>query len=222
MIKKKNRSKRIILILSSVISLSLVTGGIILAKIILSDDSSKRKCQMHMITLVKPPPPPKIEEKPPEPEVEKKEEIKEPEPDQPQEVDNSTPDEAPPGDQLGLDSEGGIGSDGFGLVAKKGGRALIGSGSQYAWYYQRVIDELQTVVNRLIRENGGIPDRKLKTEVRIIVDDYGNIVDFEIIQSSGNQTLDATVKEAIALTAINEPPPTGMPRAMKFRISPRG
>jgi TonB family protein len=72
-----------------------------------------------------------------------------------------------------------------------------------------------------MRENGGIPDQKLKTYIRIVVDDGGDIIDFEITRSSGNKSLDNSVKEAILLTQINEPPPIGMPRAMKFRISPQ-
>lgn len=216
----QNKTKKIVITASVAITISLVTAGIILANLILSGDDEKRRRQVQMVTLIKPPPPPKIQEKPPEPEI-KKEEIKTPEP-EPEDMPDQSQDEPPPGNQLGLDAEGAAGTDAFGLAAKKGGQALIGGGgSQYAWYYNMIIDELQAVVNRLMRENGGIPHKNLNTHIRIVVDDAGNIVDYEITRSSGNDSLDLTVKEALVLTEIKEPPPIGMPRAMNFKISPK-
>ena len=50
--------------------------------------------------------------------------------------------DAPPGDELGLDAEGGAGSDGFGLRAKKGGRGLIGGGDRNRWYEGQVQRDL--------------------------------------------------------------------------------
>ena len=184
-----------------------------------------------MVTLMKPPPPPKIKEKPPEPEVEKKEEIIEPEQQEPEPepMEDQANDEPPPGNELGLDADGAGGSDGFGLKAKKGGRSLIGGKysdsslmRRYAWYTRIIQEELRKRINKYMEGNGGVPDGNLKAIVQISLDKEGNVLDFLIEGSSGNDHMDEALKKTLALAKISEPPPQGMPKTLKLKISSKG
>lgn len=230
--KTQPKSTRLMMwIISGLVTLMFL--GVVLGaiKLLLSDDGEKRRRQVRMVTLVKPPPPPKIKEKPPEPEIEKKQEIieqpqEEPEPEP---MDDMSDENASMDDNLGLDAEGTGGADGFGLRAKKGGRALIG-GSQgsasllrrYGWYTAIIQDELRKKINKYMEENGGVPDGNLKAMVKIKVDDFGKIIDFSLLKTSGNKNLDQAVLEALKVSALSEPPPVGMPRTLQLKVSAKG
>jgi periplasmic protein TonB len=218
---KKSRSSRSIWVISGGIALVFLCVGIVIAKLLITDDGEKRQRQIQMVTLMKPPPPPKIREEIPPPEL-KKEEVVELEEAPPDEMDDSSENDAPPGEDLGLDADGVAGSDAFGLKAKRGGRALIGSGSgsgnQYGWYTRMVCHEIEKRVNKILRGNGGVPDGDHKTVVKVELDDTGNIVSFSIVDSSGHDGVDHAVKEALEMASLSEPPPYGMPKRMQFRI----
>jgi TonB family protein len=203
-------------------------GGFFLVRMLISDDGEKRKRQVRMITLMKPPPPPPIKEKPPEPK-EKKEIIEPEKKDEPEQTDDQSKDDTPPGEQLGVDAEGSAGTDGFGLAAKKGGRPLIGGGlgensllRQFAWYTQILQEEIRKKVNQELEKNGGIPKGDLKTYVKVVLDANGRVVNFEIYGSSGNPKMDEAVRTALKVARISEPPPDGMPKAMKIKIASQG
>ncbi|MBN1105207.1 MAG: TonB family protein [Deltaproteobacteria bacterium] len=227
--KKKRASPKLIWIASGGIAVLLIVVGVVVVKMLISDDAAKRRQMIQMVTLIKPPPPPPPPEKPPEPEI-KKQEVIEEKPDKPEpEESKDSQDDKPAGDQLGLDADGTAGSDGFGLVGKKGGRALIGGdmGSQsllrrYAWYTQILQDEIRQKVKKRLDEAGGIPKGKFQTLVRIVLDEQGSILSFDIVGSSGNHKMDDAVKETLASARVQEPPPEGMPKAMKLRISSQG
>ncbi|MEA2084745.1 MAG: TonB C-terminal domain-containing protein [Thermodesulfobacteriota bacterium] len=195
-------------------------------KILLAEDSGKRERQIQMITLVKPPPPPEIEEEPPEPE-EQEEKIEEPEPEAPAE--DEAPDEPPPGEQLGLDADGSAGLDGFGLKAKKGGRALIGSDMnnaelmhKYAWYTRLIEELIRKKVQEVLDKDGGIPSGDYKTTIRIVLDAIGNIIDYSIYERSGMDRIDKAIEKVMRSTRVKESPPAGMPKAIRLRITSKG
>lgn len=209
----------------------VLAGGAWGVKAFLMDDSPRRKSPVTTVTLLRPPPPVQAKEKPPEPvikEVPKKEEIITPGPkDQPE---NSS-DNTPAGDKLGLDAEGGAGSDAFGLVGKKGGRSLLAGGdglgkysllSKFGWYNQIVEREITRKVMRSLEENGGVQKGKLKTVLRVSLDGRGAVTNYRIIGSSGNHKMDEAVLQAVEGIRISEPPPEGMPRTMVLRISSQG
>jgi TonB family protein len=227
--KKKRNPKVLIWLFSTIIILMLVSGGFFVIKLLISDDGSKRKRQIQMVTLLKPPPPPEIEEEPPEPEI-KEEEILEPEP---EETHNEISDEAEgdqeAGDELGLDAEGVAGSDGFGLIAKKGGAALIGGGSgnsgllrKYAWYTQMIQERIRENLQKELDKEGGVPEGNLEATVRIVLDEEGRITSFKIVGSSGSHEMDNAIDTALKLVNVDEPPPDGMPRAIKVKVSSKG
>jgi periplasmic protein TonB len=208
-----------------------VIAAVYIVKMVLSDDNPHKKSSVTTVTLLKPPPPVTVKEKPPEPEIkqaQKKEELIQTPQDQPKGPEN---DNTPAGDKLGLDAEGKAGGDAFGLAGKKGGRSLLAGGdgmgrlsllSKYAGYSKMVETEIQKRVMTRLDEEGGIPKGKLQTVVRISVDSNGIIIDSKIIGSSGNNKMDEAVKTTLMHIKISEPPPEGMPRTIKVKISSQG
>lgn len=228
--QRRNGGNKVIWAVSALVAVCLVGTGIWVVKLLVSDTGGQRKRQVQMVTLVKPPPPPKVKEEPPPP-PEEKEEIPEPEPEEvpPEEAQDEGPDEGPADDDLGLDAEGGAGSDGFGLKAKKGGRALIGSnlggGSllhKYAWYTRILQEEIKKKFRKHLEENGGIPRGKSKAVVKILIAEDGSISRYKLIQSSGDEGMDHALEAAVRVAQIDEPPPDGMPRAVKLLIDTQG
>lgn len=231
---KKNKISAMSLALIVFVIFSAGAGIFIVARVLL-DDSPLKRSNVATVTLLKPPPP-VIKEKPPEPEqvkeIPKQQEIVDPMPsptDQPQNNDN---DPTPAGDKLGLDADGQAGSDGFGLVGKKGGRSITAGGggglgrrsllSQFGWYTHIVETEIRKKVMKHLDENGGIPKGKLQAIVHVNVNSAGEIVEYQIIGSSGNNRVDEAIRKSIGRIKISEPPPDGMPRKMSIKITSQG
>ena len=221
----KTKSSRTIWFISGGVALVLLIFIVVVAKMLVTDDGHKRRRQIQTVTLLKPPPPPKVKEEIPEPEVKKEEVIEEIQEVPEEEMSEQAEDEAPPGEELGLDSEGVAGSDAFGLKGKKGGRALIGGGTgrnPYAWYIGKVRHEIEKRVNKVLREKGSVPDEKHQTLIMVQLDDRGNIVKYAILSASGNEEIKAVIKaamkEALSVASVSEPPPYGMSRKMRFKI----
>jgi len=225
--KKRNLKMRI-WILSTVIASVFALGGFFIIRALISDSGVKRERQIQMVTLMKPPPPPppELEEQPPEPEVE--EEIIEPD-----EANDEMTDEGDemtdPGDNLGLDADGVAGADGFGLVSKKGGRALIGEGmgnsamlKKFAWYTQMIQDQIQANLRKQFDNEGGIPDGSLEATVKIVLNETGQVSAFKIVDSSGSHKLDSAINIALKKVDIDMPPPYDMPRSIKIKVSSKG
>ena len=225
---KKGNLKARIWIVSTVIALMFSLGGYFIVNVLISDKGGKRERQIHMVTLLKPPPLPEIEELPPEPEIE--EEVIEEELDMPNEdLLNDGEDMTDPGESLGLDADGVAGSDGFGLVSNKGGKALIGGDMgnsallrKFAWYTQIIQDRIREHIQKQLDEEGGIPDGKLEATVRIVLDERGQIKAFKIIDSSGSPNMDTAINVALKQVDIDMPPPYDMPRSIKIKVSSKG
>lgn len=188
----------------------------------LFDKSTQSKKQVQQISVVQappPPPPPKPEIKPPEvkeeklpePETEPEPEPEAPEPDQ-------EPAEAPPGDQLGVDAEGGAGGDGFGLVGKKGGSGLIGGGGNaIIWYGQHVQRELTDELHKSLKDRAR--QTKYTAVLHVWIRPDGNIERVELANSSGTAEIDEALKLAISqIRGRFKPPPERMPQPIKIRI----
>jgi protein TonB len=92
-------------------------------------------------------------------------------------------DEPPPGEQLGLDADGTAGGDGFGLVARKGGRDLLSSGgSAFNWYAGLVKNEVLDQLD----DDAAIRRGAYSVSVRIWVRPDGTIERALLAQSTGN------------------------------------
>lgn len=195
-----------------------------IVKFMMHSSAAPPKRQVQQITLVKPPPP-VVKEKPPEikqePEkVEDKVEIE-----KPQEIEQPQDNTPPPAGDLGVDGDATGSGDGFGLQARKGGASLVGgmngTGSIYGWYTNRYATEIQKYFNEIVSQMGGIKGSGLKTIIRVDVDDFGGIR-AAIIGSSGDPKMDEAVMQAVNKVSLKEPPPAGMPRAMKLGIMSQG
>ncbi len=222
----KARSKYAVWGGAAAVVLGLAVAVALILNFLAAEDGQRRRRAIQTVTLVKPPPP-EIKPKPPEPEV-KKEEIIEPKPEEkPKETPQETKEAPPPGDRLGLDAEGGAGSDAFGLVANKGGGALIGSGGggllqRFGWYTSLIQNDLRKLLQDHFERNGGVPAGNCKVSVQIRLDDQGRIVGHRVIDPCGDGRLDEAVEQVLQSARISEPPPADMPRTVKIRISARG
>lgn len=227
-------------LLAPAVLLALLGGGGYLAYLVATDKGGPAKAVFQNVTLLKPA---DVKEKPPEPEPPK--ELPKPVEEARQTIEAPTAaseaaagprDDGPPaGNDLGVDAEGGSGSDAFGLVGKKGGRGIttIGGGGgggdgklslfgKYGWYTKKIQDEVRAEVKRRLDKEGGIPKGKLQTVVRVVVDDKGVVVSSGLVTSSGFPKMDDAVIRSLEHLRISEPPPEGMPRGMTLRIASQG
>lgn len=176
------------------------------------------KPQIQVVDITRPPPPPPKEEEPPPPEIEE-EEIDMPEPEPLPDLADA-PDEAPPGEQLGLDADGVAGSDGFGLVANRGGRGIIGSGngSAFRYYARQLQDEL---VSQLSSEKD-IRKKRYSVDIKLWLDPDGSISRVALSTTTGDAELDDRLADALGrLEAMASSPPAGMPQPIRLRIVSR-
>ncbi len=181
-------------------------------------DQDARKPQQ--ITLLKPPPPPppKVDEPPPPPEVQEEVEISEPEA-MPEDL-PETADAPPPGDALGLDAEGGAGNDGFGLAGRRGGRGLLeGGGSAQAWFEGELTRRLTEVMNRVLRDADAQRAKRATFTVRVRVAPDGRVELAELVDSTGDTTLDRALEQAMTGVRLGRELPDEVRRALRVRVS---
>ena len=180
------------------------------------DQSPSKKKSIQEITIIAPPPPPPppLEQEPP-PEVEEVE-IEEPEP-TPEDLPDLPADEAPPGEQLGLDSDGTGAGDAFGLGGKKGGRGLLSGGDPYAWYSSSV----QALMIEKLNEEHEIRRASYSIEVHFWISNTGKVNRFELIRPSGNESLDKRIKKALQEIKQFEAPVPGMAQPVKIKLTAR-
>lgn len=165
------------------------------------------------VRLIRPPPTPPEPPPPPPPE----EEVDIPEPEtQPE----PTPaDDSQPPEQLGLDADGTAGSDGFGLVGRKGGRDLLASGnSAFMWYSGLVKDEFLQALQDEAQARAGSYSIRVRVWVRV----DGSVERVQLIQSSGNKDRDRAIESALSRVArLSRSPPAEMPQPINLRIVSR-
>lgn len=176
----------------------------------------KKQKKIQPITLLKPPPPPppppKQEPPPEEPEIEEKIEEPEPEPENLPDVSDEAPAES-----LGLDAEGGAGSDGFGLAARKGGRGLL-AGNPNAWFAGVVKN---SVLDALM-ERDELRRRAYSAYISLWLDLDGTVLRYKLNRSSGDKRTDEAILAVLAnLHRIGEAPPVGMKQPVKLKITSR-
>lgn len=182
--------------------------------------------RVQQISLVKPPPP-KPQEKPPEPP--KPEEIKQ-EREQVEVEQPPTPEQArdegpPPGEQLGLDAEGGAGGDAFGLAARRGGRDITtlgggggGSGEREAWFGRVISRHLEEGLRRSKRLQGAT----YQIQAQLWFDAGGVIQRVRLIRGSGDADIDSLLREEIlGLPPLREVLPADLPQPVRIRVASR-
>jgi len=175
--------------------------------------------RIQQVAVVRPPPPP--QPPPPEPEIPEPEpEWLPPEP----ELAAPEPEEAPPpGPDLGIDAEGGIGGDAFGLVGRPGGRGLIGGGrtgtGTLAGWYTGV---LQRDLQAFLEGQDDLRRKHYTVVVRLWLSEDGRVERSKLETSSGDPTIDASIENALnSGFRVSERPPEVIFQAVKIRLSSR-
>jgi protein TonB len=211
---EESRSRKWLPIIGAAVLVMVLSGAAVALIGMMSGTAAPQQPLVQQISIVLPPPPPPPPEiKEPEPE---EVEIDEPEPEP---LADDTSQEAP-GDELGLDAEGVAGGDAFGLLAKKGGRGLVGDGDPYAWYAGVLQRDLQTALSGddTIRSLG---EYAVVVSIRLSPDGY--IQDSRLLSGSNNPQLDAALRQALSAgVRISREPPEDLPQPIRLRISSRG
>jgi protein TonB len=196
---------------------SVGIGAAVLIGHFMDGEPVKVERKIQNITLLAPPPPPPPVEKPPEPEVQQ-EKVEIPEPEVPQDLPDQPSDE-PPAQDLGLDAEGGAGSDSFGLVGRKGGRGLLGgAGSPEARFAGQVQKEIQQALYR----DDSLRQQAYSIVLKVWVAFDGTIQRTDLDGSTGFRNVDDRIASAIAdLPKLADAPPPDMPMPIRLRITAR-
>ena len=182
---------------------------------------AKKSTGIQQIAVLKqpPPPPPKPPEKPPEP-PKVKEEVKIDQPkDDPKPADEKPADDKPSSDKpLGVDAEGGAGSDGFGLAGNKGGRDFLttggGNGAYYTGLLQRHFFEALSRNRKMLKD-------EFRVVVKVWLGDDGRVQTADIVSGSGNAQVDDMIQiTLLEMNPLKDVPPSSM-RPMQLRLSNR-
>jgi protein TonB len=186
--------------------------GILLVRSFLHSEGPAPKKLVQEIKIIRPPPPEELPPPPPPPEEQP--DVTEPE-QQPDPVASNDP---PPGD-LGLDADGTAGSDGFGLIGRKGGRDLLGTGgSAYTWYANLLKSAILEKLQGLKAARSGPYSVSVKAWTRA----DGSIERIRLAQSTGDLERDKAIEAELAtIERLSQAPPDGLPQPMSLRLVSR-
>lgn len=220
--RKQQWLRRLPVIIGIVLSVAVGVAVYFMKDLFQKGPQTKRVVQQISVVQPPPPPPPPPEQKPPEPVV-KEEKIEEPEPEQEPEPAPEQA-EAPPGEQLGVEGDGGAGSDAFGLQARQGGRSLLGGtpGSVIQWYGGQVKQGLDSELQALLEDT-----QARKTSYAVMLNVWigadGRLSRAELVGSSGKPEVDQAIRAALSKLrlALQKPPPDNMPQPVKIRLTSR-
>jgi protein TonB len=203
---------RLIRSLPALIGIALTGLVVYFAVTLLStpDDEKPRKKIVQQVTIIAPPPPPPP---PPEPEPE----IQEPEEEEIiEEIDDAMPEEGMDedvGSDLGMDADGSAGGDSFGLVARKGGRGLIGGG-----YGALVVQE----INSMLVDDDELRRKEYTVVLKLWIDESGNIERYVIDRKHADGEVVAMLESAISrLGSVSSGPPLEMPQPIRLKVKSR-
>ncbi|WP_445489665.1 TonB C-terminal domain-containing protein [Rhodopseudomonas sp. RCAM05734] len=206
--------------------IALLVGGVV-AFLGQGNDAPPPK-QVRELTVVNilppPPPPPPMIEQPKvidQPKMVEQEMLEDKPVEKP--VDDPVKDaknEEPPG-PLALDAKAVGPADLFNLGSKVGGSPYGGrggGGSRWGWYASIV----QTQIEAALRGNDKTKHAVMRLQVRLWADATGRISRVELVSSTGNAELDATIRnDVLGRLTLREPPPNDMPMPMVTRVTAR-
>jgi protein TonB len=181
--------------------------------------------ELTIVNIVPPPPPPpsppseqKMVEQPKmaEPEFKEEKPVEKPR-DEP--IKDAKNDE-PPG-PLSLDAKAVGPGDLFNLGGKPGGNPYGGGGgggSRWGWYASIV----QTQIESALRANNKTRNATMQVEIRLWADGTGRVSRIQLVSSTGDAELDATIRDnVLGGLMLREPPPKDMPMPMVTRVTAR-
>jgi periplasmic protein TonB len=182
---------------------------------------SPRKAQ-EMVMIKPPPPAPPPPPPPPPPQDAPKQEMMEQTPVDDQEA-KPEPQEAP-SPSMGTNITGNGAPDGFGIGGNKAGTFGGGSNnahansSRFGWYANQVVKSFSEALSRHPRTRNA----NFNLKVRIWADGGGRVIRAKLAESTGDLTLDETIKnEILNGSQLQEPPPEGMPMPIVMRLTAR-
>jgi hypothetical protein len=198
--------------IAGAVALVAFIGAIFWVRSLIPDEATKPKKMVQQITVIKPPPPPPPEVKPPEPEEPeiKEEEVVEETPDEPM---PEPADEAPAGEDLGVDADGGAGGDAFGLVGRKGGRGLLsGGGGGYAALGQRAI-------NDAILEDRKLRHSQYRAILKVWFASDGSVSRYEVDLPSGDKEVIPLLEMLLSKINLGSAPPPDWKQPQVYRVN---
>jgi TonB family protein len=209
------KRRRFTALIAAAAGILLLAGFVWFVRTMMAAKVSKPGRQVEIVQIIRPPPPPPPPDQPPPPPVKTEEPLPKDEPE-------PTPkDEAPPPmQQLGLDADGGAGSDAFGLAANRGGSDLVGGNGSaaFAWYTGRLKD----AVLAKLSSDSRIGSKRFSVSVRVWIESDGRIKDVKLITSTGSKELDQHIEAALAtLSRLDDSPPLEMPQPVSLKIVSR-
>lgn len=210
MTARRKRRRYVPIILLGCCASLIGAGTFALVRNFLNSTPGQPKRLIQEIHVIRPPPPPPDLPPPPPPPPDEKV-VQEPE-----RPDPTPSNDPPPSEQLGLDAEGGAGSDAFGLLGHKGGRDLLASGgSAYAWYAGLLKTELLDQLQEMQDARRG----SYSVVVRVWVRADGTIERARLAESSGDKTRDRAIEAALShIQRLSQAPPADMPQPISLRI----
>ena len=212
--------KRIALILLGFLVLLAIGYGI---KKLMSGNDSQPKKKMTTISLKDLPPPPP----PPPPKEQPKEQPKD-QPKEVKEVQQPKPVQAPPTEVLKMDGPAGDGPSVFAAGNPTGdykgedlGNKTIGGGQnihQFDWYAGLVKERVEDALTK----DKALASGAYKVIVKVWVASTGRIQRYELVSSTGDDSIDGLIKKALEdMPALSEAPPSDMPQPVKLRVTAR-
>jgi TonB family protein len=194
----------------------LLAGGLVWfwARSMMAAKAVKSRPVEQVVQMIRPlPPPPEAPPPPPPPPDKVEEQLPPDQPDpEPAAADNSQ--------QLGLDADASAGGDGFGLVARKGGADLLGTGSAIFGHYTSM---LKDAILEALSDNPKARRGSYAVIVRIWVAADGRIERIALAQGSGRTDLDSDIQQALGrMSRVSESPPLEMPQPVTLKIVSRG
>jgi protein TonB len=211
---------------------AVALGLVIVFTLKLRESAQRLANQPQRITLVEeaPPPPPRKDEPPPQ-KLEEKMEIEPAEA-----IEEVVEDEPPPvSETLGLDADADAGgSDSFGLAAKRGGTDIVklahleasGSGTGKGTVkpeWTSYAGSLRSQLERALSNHDGLRRRNYSVALRVWIEEDGRVQRCELVQTSGDASVDALIQSALTRAGTTMgPPPKDMPRLLRFRLTSRG
>ena len=136
-------------------------------------------------------------------------------------IKEEAPKEAPPKDEppLGTGIKGDGTGDNYGLGSGSGtGRIGGRDGSRWGWYASQV----QSRIQQALQQNRKTRTASMTVNVRVWPDATGRIARAQLAGSTGDASLDSTLRDEV-LTGLQmaEPPPAGMPAPITLRVTAR-
>ncbi|HEX4178920.1 MAG TPA: TonB C-terminal domain-containing protein [Rhizomicrobium sp.] len=211
---KRSRSRLASRLIAAVGAICLILGFVWFVHVMMGAKSGKPQRLVQTIQVIRPPPPPPPDQPPPPP----PEKTEQPLPkDQPE----PTPDQSPPPDQpLGLDAQGGPGSDAFGLAGRPGGGDFIGGNgtAPFAWYTSRISD----AIKEKLAAAPCTKSAKGSLTVHVTLEADGRVKQIKLATTTGNAKVDECIDSALtSVTSIGDPVPPGMPAQVNLKIVAR-